>query len=142
MVAPLGNLLVSARIRQGLSQEAVAHLARVKQQTVSRWERGLSRPRGETLRRLAVALDIRESEIEEAVYGATSDRSPEALPPEPARPLTAKLPLGTLTDEQFEEFVADLLERKHPDADVHLLGERGDDQKGYDVLMTHPDGRR
>lgn len=137
----LADLLTGARVRQGLSQDAVAQQVEVKQQTVSRWEKGLSRPQGASIAKLAATLAISETDIREAAVSETSPRAPtEALSATPVRPLTSTLPFNTLSETQFESFVTDLMAFQHPGSGVHLLGGRGDDQRGYDVLVTRPDG--
>jgi transcriptional regulator with XRE-family HTH domain len=143
MYPKLAELLTGARIRQGLSQDAVAHEVEVKQQTVSRWEQGRSRPRRVAIARLASALAISEADIKEAAAAATSQETPDVPPTAmPVRPRTPNLPFSTLSEKQFEYFITDLAARLYPGADVHQLGGQGDDQKGYDVLVVHPDGRR
>ena len=56
----------SLRKEKGLSQEQFAQKLHVTRQTVSAWERGLSRPGLETIRQIAQAL---EAEEEQLLYG-------------------------------------------------------------------------
>jgi transcriptional regulator with XRE-family HTH domain len=140
----LPSLIEGARTREALSQGALAALLGVSQQTVSRWETGLSRPRKPMLGKLASVLNLSQEELRAAMRLAV-DHSPlatEVAMPLPVRPLTPMLPLKGLTAHDFERFVADLLARRFPDAQAIPLGGQGDDQKGYDILVVHPDGRR
>ena len=50
--------------------------------------------------------------------------------------------LGGDRDRQIHGFVTDLLERQFPGAMVSPLGGQGDDQRGYDILIVHADGKR
>jgi transcriptional regulator with XRE-family HTH domain len=54
----LGQLLEGARTRLALSQGALAGLLDVTQQTVSRWEQGVSRPRPQLIAKLAEVLNL------------------------------------------------------------------------------------
>src|SRR3712207_4077180 len=107
----LGLVLEGARTRQALSQGALAALLGVSQQTVSRWETGLSRPRATMLRKLASVLNLSQEELG---VGAGGTRSTRAIISPPIRPLTHVLPLTGLSPFDFERFTADLLERRFP----------------------------
>jgi transcriptional regulator with XRE-family HTH domain len=143
----LGALLEGARTRLALSQGAVASLLEVSQQTVSSWEKGLSRPRSGKREQLAALLNLSADEIAIAVAAtraASADAehlAPEAMPL-PVRPLTPLLPLNGLSSDGFERFIADLFDRLYPDSEVSQLGGQGDDQRGYDILVETNDGRR
>src|ERR1700722_5898867 len=144
-----GALLDGARTRLALSQGALASLLGVSQQTVSRWEQGLSRPRPKMVRRLTEVLNLTPDEVAAAMglSGGSARQGPNpALPsedvPPPVRPLTPLLPLNSLTADQFERFVTDLLERQFPVAAISQLGGQGDDQRGYDIVVTQADGQR
>ena len=63
----LPSLLEGARTREALSQGALAALLGVSQQTVSRWETGLSRPRKPMLGKLASVLDLSQEELRAAM---------------------------------------------------------------------------
>lgn len=149
---PLGSLLEGARTRLALSQEALAALAGVSQQTVSNWEKGLTRPRAGKRAKLAEILNLDIQDIEKAVAdggepsaGAVSDAavqtSANGTPP-PVRPLTPVLPFNGLSADEFERFVADLVERHFVGSEVSQLGGQGDDQQGYDILVVTAEGRR
>lgn len=138
----LGRLLEGARTRQALSQGALATQLEVTQQTVSRWEKGQSQPRGTMVGKVAAALGL---EIEELVAASDRTAMPESVADEvplPVRPLLPVLPLASLSADIFERFVTDLLALRFPHADVAQLGGQGDDQRGFDILVVHPNGRR
>lgn len=139
MYLQLSELLTEARLRQGLSQEAVARQVDVTQQTVSRWEQGQARPRGAVLAKLATTLAISQAAIREAATPLPHEAHDAPSSTLPVRPLTSSLPLNMLSDKQFECFVTDLMRRVYRGADVHQLGGQGDDQGGYDILVVHPD---
>jgi transcriptional regulator with XRE-family HTH domain len=148
----LGSRLEGARTRLALSQGALAGLLGVTQQTVSRWEQGTSRPRPNMMTNLAGVLNLNMEDIEEAMgVSRPGSRRPKQssngldkseVDSLPVRPLTSVLPFLGLTADQYERFVADLLARQFPDAEVSQLGGQGDDQAGYDILVVHGDGRR
>lgn len=50
--------LKELRLKKGLSQECIAEKMYVVRQTVSKWEKGLSSPSGEQLKRLCTLLDV------------------------------------------------------------------------------------
>ena len=59
----LGKAIRELREKRGLTQEAVAHDARVTTATLGVIERGLSNPTWATLRRIASALDASMVEV-------------------------------------------------------------------------------
>lgn len=59
----IGSNLRRARERAGLTQEQLAHLARIEAASVSRYENGHFVPRMRTLDRLAAALKVRAEEL-------------------------------------------------------------------------------
>jgi transcriptional regulator with XRE-family HTH domain len=137
----IGRVIESARIRQGLSQEALAGQLGRAQQTVSRWESGQSRPRGRDIAALAEALGLDEHLLREDSPGTRREGSKGSAVSHPVRPLVPALPFGSLTPEDFEEFVAVLISETYPTAKVRRLGGRGDNQEGFDILATLPDDR-
>jgi transcriptional regulator with XRE-family HTH domain len=147
-VNQLGQLLEGARTRLALSQGALAGLLEVSQQSVSRWEKGISRPRPRLIARLVEVLNLDVAELAAAVDGTTSPAASagraggQVDDTAPLRPLTPMLPFQRLTAEEFERVVADLMERRYPGAKVSQLGGQGDDQRGFDVLIVQPDGHR
>jgi hypothetical protein len=104
--------------------------------------KGQVAPRAGAIRALADALGVTARDIRAAV---AADREPidvvQAEIAGPVRPLTAVLPFMSLPADRFELFVADLLDRLHPTAQVSLLGGQGDDQQGFDVQVAHADGQ-
>lgn len=124
-----------ARKRESAAMPKQADLARrvgCSQQSVSRWEAGLSRPRREQLAALAAALGVKPDELSELAGYA---------PPE-AVATTLPLPVDLLSPETFERFVEYLLSLKYPGADVRRAGTSGHTQGGTDVLVTLKDDRK
>src|ERR671936_2032422 len=80
-----GPLLRHARLRGGLTQEALAERARLSWRTISDLERGVKqRPRCETVALLAEALRLPEPERAAFMAAARPERAPlrDALCPE------------------------------------------------------------
>lgn len=119
-----GNLLKIEREKRGWDQAALAKAATTKQQTVSRWENGTSRPREHMVHRLA---ELFEADVDEWLIRAGY------MIDKPVRPLVPFLPLDKLSDENFELFCHDLIQKLHPRADVHRYGHRGHKQHGIDL---------
>ena len=122
----LGQLIRERREALGLEQATLASHLSIGQQAVSRWELGRSRPRRAMLSDLAQALSCEE--------GALLDAG-EYLPTAPAvrlpvRPLTRALPLEELTEERFEDLLAELMITLHPDGHASRYGGRGHKQHG------------
>ncbi|MFI2036145.1 helix-turn-helix domain-containing protein [Streptomyces bottropensis] len=115
----------AAREARGWDQGELARLLGVGQQTVSRWERGRTSPRGELLDRLRATLGL---------DGAATP---------PRRPLLEELPFNRLDAYQFEAFCAALASRLHADAqEVLRYGVSGDKQHGIDIRVVTADGER
>jgi len=142
MGAEFGQNLEAARTRQALSQSALAAQLGVTQQTVSRWEKGTSRPRGRMINSLGMALGLSASELAVVSASRPAPATESESGPLPVRPLLSVLPFMALTPPTFERFIAELLARRFPSADVTQLGDQGDDQRGYDILVVHEDGSR
>lgn len=140
MTERLRELLRTARLGQGWDQAQFARqLGAVGQQTVSRWERGTSRPRRAMIPRIAQVLGI-EAQI---LFHAMADErpAPAAEPLPPVRPLVSELPLDKLREDVFESFCTDLAELLYPyPHDVHGYGSQGDKQGGIDIEVRHPEG--
>ena len=128
----LGRLIQERREALGLEQAALAARLGVGQQAVSGWERGRSRPRRAMLDSLAQVLAIEEERLLEA----GQYRPPASAVGLPVRPLTRALPLEELTEERFEDLLADLMTTLHPDGHVSRFGGRGHKQKGIDILVA------
>jgi transcriptional regulator with XRE-family HTH domain len=142
MAGSLGEIIRQARMRRNWDQAELArHLDEVGQQTVSRWERGSSRPRRAVVGRLAelLDLDVRELLVAAGYVTPTADKPHETQPP--VRPRLTTLRLDELSPDRFEQFSADLAQALYPDAAVHRYGGQGHTQGGIDVLVNHAAGR-
>jgi len=77
---PLAGAILSARIRAGMGQHALAKALGVRQSSVSQWERGVTKPSGlrlvDLMRELPALADALSSESadEEPQTSASSDR--------------------------------------------------------------------
>jgi transcriptional regulator with XRE-family HTH domain len=128
-----GVLIAELRVKAGLAQQSdLAALMSTTQQTVSRWEKGISRPPAEKLRTLARILKVSENDLSVLTGRAAS--------PEPVATYVKPFPLWALTWEEFETFTADFLTKLYPAAVVHKVGNQGHTQEGTDVEVTFPDG--
>lgn len=125
-----GQLLTSLRIKAGISKQSdLATRLGVRQQTVSRWERGLSRPRNQEIERLASVLGTRQTEFLEiagfasATVVATFERP---------------FPVNALSPDSFERFCHYLLEHLYRErgARVHRAGSSGHQQHGLDISVV------
>lgn len=58
-----GNILISYRRENGLTQRYIAYKMGVSQQAVVKWESGKSVPRGATLLKLAKLLGVSADEL-------------------------------------------------------------------------------
>ncbi|MDQ3728773.1 MAG: helix-turn-helix domain-containing protein [Actinomycetota bacterium] len=137
MGSGLGEQIRQQRERLGWDQADLAReVGGVTQQTVSRWERGASRPRRHVIVRLASLLDLDPRELLGAAgYGALADRPDEV--PLPVRPRATVLPVAALSPDRFEEFVADVARRLYPDTHVSRFGAQGHTQYGFDVIAQN-----
>lgn len=129
-----GKLLARLRVDAGIERQSqLAEMLNVKQQTVSRWEAGESRPRAEQVTELAALLKgDRILLLESAGYTTVSSTVSFDRP----------FPVEALSDESFERFIQMLAELVFSEADVHGHGATGHKQDGIDVLATFPDGKR
>ena len=128
-------------MQRGWEQSELAQqLGSVGQQTVSRWERGLSRPRPAIITQLAGLLSLSESQLLSAA-GHGSPKAADSLdsPPPPRRRL-ATLPFQLLSAEDFENFSADLARHLFPGAEAVRNGGPGHRQDGADVIVRTPSG--
>lgn len=120
-----GKLIKDNREKLGWDQATLAKTMRVKQQSVSRWEKGQSRPDADTVVALAEVL---QTEINTMLAAAAYEL------PKPVRPLLQVLPLGSLTAENFELFCRAFIAALNPGADVSRYGSQGDTQEGIDLF--------
>lgn len=132
MYEVLGQLIRERREALGLDQAALAVQLGIGQQAVSGWERGRSRPRRTMLSVLAKALAVEEPVLVDA-GGYRSAGVPVRLP---ARPLTRALPLDELTEERFEDLLAEVMTVLHPEGHASRYGGRGHKQYGIDILVA------
>ncbi|MEV1198845.1 helix-turn-helix domain-containing protein [Microbispora rosea] len=140
MASKLGDLIRQARLRQGLDQAELSRRLEVSQQTISRWERGKTRPEEAQLRHLANALHLSLDDLMD-VGGYGRPQFGQSEPMQPVRPRVTTLPLEQLSSEDFEQFSADLARALYPNAtDVHRYGAQGHAQAGIDVIVHPPSG--
>lgn len=129
-----GKALTTLRVAAGFAtQGELAAKLNVAQQTISRWEKGLSRPRADQIGVVAAAVGGKVDIFMEAA-GYPLQMAVVSL--------DAPLPADALSPEAFERLTATLLEALYPDTTVHQLGGRGHTQGGLDVLMTFPTGEQ
>jgi len=130
MYEKLGKLIQEQRVARGWDQAALAARmgAEVRQQAISGWERGVSRPRRNMLPTLAAVLDLEEGLLVNLAGYETQNDTPIA-------PLIKHLPLGQLSPDDFEIFVCDLLRIVHPNCKVSRQGSRGHRQHGIDTVI-------
>jgi transcriptional regulator with XRE-family HTH domain len=136
----LGKLITSGRKRAGLEQVELGRLLGISQQSVSRWEAGLSRPRARQLASLARAIGESETVLRDAAgYGAAAEALPETVTISHDKPF----PVDALTPESFERLIEDIVRTLYPDArEVRPAGKAGHDQAGVDVLAISSGGQR
>ncbi|MGY3695393.1 chromosome segregation and condensation protein ScpB [Bradyrhizobium sp. USDA 3240] len=102
------------------------------QQTVSRWEAGISRPRANEIPQLARVLRVSADKLLAAAGYA---------PRETIVSFDKPFPVGGLAPESFERFSQALLEQLYPTARVHAVGGQGHTQLGSDIDVTFDDGK-
>lgn len=136
MDAKFGSIFGQARLGAGFAQQAeLASALGVRQQTVSRWERGTSRPRADQIPGIAEVLGIEADVLLLAAGYAT-------LSP-PQLSLDRPWPLDALPPETFERFCVEFVTLLHgDDAEVHPYGAQGHTQYGIDIDAIHVDGTR
>ena len=135
-----GKLLTDSRRNRKLTQGELAESLHVQQQAVSRWERGVSRPETAEMARSLAVLFPEHDWV--SLTGHAPKAAKGAVPaPLPVRPLSASLPLNSLTFEQFEDFCRELLNAYFEGATVHQYGGPGDKQRGIDIDVRLGDGR-
>lgn len=140
----LGQAVSTSRDRRGWLQSDLAKQLGVGQQTVSRWEKGISRPEPAMVRRLADLLPDRTTEewISLAGYAKQSLNRRRQAVVVASPPLLAALPLSSLSHERFEDFCRDVLAARYPEASVNRVGGQGDRQDGIDIEAAFHDGTR
>ncbi|MBW4078640.1 MAG: helix-turn-helix domain-containing protein, partial [Acidobacteria bacterium] len=135
MEITIGSKIQTARTRMGWEQSDLTQYlsAPVSQQTVSRWERGGSRPRRNLVVELAKLFGEDPVEFLEAAGYTRGSEVPDVAP-RPIRPWLTVLPVWDLAPEKFEELVADLGQELRPDAFVSRFGGQGHTQYGVDIV--------
>ncbi len=135
MEVTIGKRILEERRRQGWEQAELAQRLSIPvgQQTVSRWERGASRPRRAVVVELAALFGIEATDLLTAAgYTELTDHPGEVH--RPVRPHLTVLPVSALAPEKFEELVADVARELRPDTFVSRFGSQGNKQYGVDVV--------
>ncbi len=130
-----GQLLTALRRKSGIGKQAeLAKQLGVAQQTLSRWERGFSRPRPKQLALIAALLAADEQAL---------SRAAGYLPSGAGVAFDRPFPVNALSPESFERFCASLLERLYRDrhGEVHRAGTSGHRQDGIDIAVSGTFGR-
>ncbi|MHB8894926.1 MAG: helix-turn-helix domain-containing protein [Candidatus Geothermincolia bacterium] len=128
-----GKCLFSLRQSRGIGTQAeLARLLGFKQQTVSRWEEGSSRPRADEIPAIAAALNADLAQLL-----LIAGHAPEGVTVSFDRPL----PLHALTWDSFQRFSLHFLAALYPGDRVHPMGKEGHKQFGIDIEVTFADGR-
>lgn len=124
-----GKFIKKEREKRDWEQAELAARMFVKQQSVSRWEKGDSRPRYDDVLKLADIFSIDKSDLLPLAGYDTEGPDQSFLP---------FLPLHDLRPENFEAFCRDFIQELHPSADVHLYGGQGHKQEGIDLYAQLP----
>ena len=133
-----GTLLGSLRKDLGWTQHEFAARSGVTQQTVSRWEKGFSRPRSKELPNLSLLLNAELEQMEAAAGYSSKDSTQGGAPGAPTYDIP--LPLHFLRPDTFENFCADFLTRYYRDRAgvVNRFGGTGSKQHGIDIEVRGP----
>lgn len=131
--AKFGQLLAERRLQAGISQQAdLAKKLKISQQSVSRWERGESRPRTSQIGALAKAVGAKPAELMVA-----AGYSPKT----PVMSFVQPFPVDSLSAEDFERFAQYFLSKRFPPpTKVHRAGGQGHAQEGVDLDVVFADG--
>ena len=127
-----GKLLIALREKARIgSQAEFAKLAKSTQQTVSRWEAGLSRPRDKQMPLIAAVL---KADVADLLAAAGFAQKMAVVS------FDQPFPIDGLTPDSFERFCRHFLQAAYPTARVEHAGGHGHTQDGLDVTATFPDG--
>lgn len=135
-----GELLARLRAAAGYNkQQELASALGVTQQSVSRWEKGLARPRSNDIPALERLVRAKENEL---LVAAGYQAAPADTRAETATSHDRPLPLSALPPETFESFCAALLHRMYQPrgGTVQRYGGTGHKQHGIDIFATGPFG--
>lgn len=135
-----GELLARLRVAAGFSkQQELATALGVTQQSVSRWEKGLVRPRSNDIPTLEKLVRAKENELLSAAGYQVAQADPRG---ETATSHDRPLPLAALPPETFESFCAALLHRlyHYQGGTVQRYGGTGHKQHGIDIAVKGPFG--
>lgn len=111
-----------------MDQVGLADRMAVRQQAVSGWERGISRPRRSDLQVLCSVLALSLGDVLDAGgYEKEKDS--------PSQNRLLNLPFENLSPEAFEAFCRDLLQMRHPRRTAVRNGSSGYKQYGVDVYV-------
>ncbi|WP_219061981.1 helix-turn-helix domain-containing protein [Pseudomonas sp. UMAB-08] len=134
--AAFGELLVRLRVAAGFpKQQDLATALGKTQQSVSRWEKGVARPRSNDIPSLEKLVGAKENEL---LVVAGYKAAPADLRIETATSHDRALPLSALYPDTFESFCAALLDRLYRPSGgkVHRYGGTGHKQHGIDIVAT------
>jgi transcriptional regulator with XRE-family HTH domain len=127
-----GKLLTELRQKAGIASQAeFAALVKSKQQTVSRWEAGQSRPRDKQIPLIAAVL---KASVSDLLAAAGFTRKTVVVS------FDQPFPIDGLTPDSFERFSRHFLQAMYPEARVENAGGQGHTQDGLDVTADFPDG--
>ncbi len=125
-----GILLTGLRQEAGITKQLeLAKLLKTTQQTISRWESGLSRPRDKQIPLIAATLNTDASKLLSAagyIHKATTS------------PFDQPFPVSALNPDSFERFCFYFLAKRYPTAEVNRAGGTGHTQEGIDIDAIFP----
>lgn len=135
-----GELLARLRVDAGYNtQQELASALGITQQSVSRWEKGIARPRSADISALERLVRAKDNELLMAAgYQVVPADTQAATATSHDRPL----PLSALPPETFESFCAALLHRMYQlrGGTVQRYGGTGHKQHGIDIFVAGPFG--
>ena len=135
-----GELLARLRVEAGYTkQKDLASALGITQQSVSRWEKGIARPRSSDVPPLERLVRAKHNEL---MVAAGYQVAPADTRVETATSHDRPLPLSALPPDTFESFCAALLHRMYQvrGGTVQRYGGTGHKQHGIDILVTGPFG--